>query len=87
MTVHIVGSGIASLAAAAYSILYKVAAPGDINIYEAEPDVGGAMVISTVGVESWGRETSEESLCNARSTSAGERVSVLFRLLFEFLLR
>ena len=54
MTVHIVGSGIASLAAAAYSILYKVAAPGDINIYEAEPDVGGAMVISTVGVESGG---------------------------------
>jgi oleate hydratase len=29
-----------------------VAAPGDVNIYEAERDVGGAMVISTVRVQS-----------------------------------
>ena len=84
MTVHIVGSGIASLAAAAYMILYKVAAPDDVNIYEAERDVGGAMVMSTVGVGVGGTETSEDSLCNARGTGAGERVSLFFRLLFEF---
>jgi myosin-crossreactive antigen len=56
MTVHIVGSGIASLAAAAYTILYKAAAPDDVNIYEAERDVGGAMVMSTAPVESRGRK-------------------------------
>ena len=83
MTVHIVGSGIASLAAAADMILYKVAAPDDVNIYEAKRAVGGAMVMSTVRVES-GAETSEESLCSARGTGAGERVSLLFRILFKF---
>src|SRR5208337_2078720 len=49
MTVHIVGSGIASLAAAHYLIEAGIA-PGEIAIYEEAADVGGAMVMHEVPV-------------------------------------
>ena len=43
MTVHIVGSGIAGLAAAVYLIQDAKVDGRDITIYDAEKDVGGAM--------------------------------------------
>ncbi len=41
--VDIVGSGIASLAAAVYLIRYKIVPPGRVTIFESEKDYGGAM--------------------------------------------
>jgi len=48
--VYIVGSGIASLAAAVYLIRYKIVSPGCVTIFEYEKDYGGAMVASLVDV-------------------------------------
>ena len=45
MTIHVTGSGIASLAAAVFMIRDAGVAPGDIRIYEESNDVGGAMAI------------------------------------------
>lgn len=43
MKAHVVGSGIAGMAAAAYLIRDGGMLPGDITIYEAGHDIGGAM--------------------------------------------
>jgi oleate hydratase len=48
--VYIVGSGIASLAAAVYLIRYKIVPPGRVTIFESEKDYGGAMGASMVDV-------------------------------------
>ena len=48
MTVHIVGSGIASLAAAVYLIRDAKVTASDITVYEAGNDIGGAMVMSEI---------------------------------------
>ena len=48
--VYIVGSGIASLAAAVYLIRYKIVPPGRVTIFESAKDYGGAMGASMVDV-------------------------------------
>jgi oleate hydratase len=80
MTVHMVGSGIASLAAAAYMILYKVAAPDDVIIYEATGDVGGAMAMSTVRGASRGRKRPK----NAYVMPAARVLESEYRCFFDF---
>lgn len=47
---YIVGSGIASLAAAVYLIRHKIVPPERVTIFESEKDYGGAMGASTVDV-------------------------------------
>ncbi|HML11974.1 MAG TPA: oleate hydratase, partial [Xanthobacteraceae bacterium] len=48
--VYIVGSGIASLAAASYLIRYEIVPPGSVKIFESGKDFGGAMGASMVDV-------------------------------------
>jgi oleate hydratase len=50
--IYIVGSGIASLAAAVYLIRYKIVPRGRVTIFESEKDYGGAMGASMVDVPS-----------------------------------
>ena len=59
MAVHIVGSGIASLAAAVYLVQDANVTPGDIVIYEPGRKVGGAMFMEKVHVPPVGHRPTE----------------------------
>ncbi len=74
MTVHIVGSGIASLAAAVYLISDANVEPNDITIYEAGHDIGGAMALSTVTVNAGAKAYAlPEKACVLPATRVLER--------------